>query len=278
MFRGDGAVGRSHIAVAVGIAVLIVAYRMVVRSEIGAGAAWPAVLGALLTFLGSLVLGLAFIEARRGWSPSLQRVERRLRLVFMGVFGGCVLSGTIMSALADAVPNLSAWHPAVVASCALAALAMTQWALAVRRRHPWPPVAATTDSSSALAPATPVKPEERQLAEAIVRLIEVEQAYRDPELRVPDLALRLRSAEHKVSRAITHVLSERNFNQLINRHRIAHACRLLEQSPSQRPILEISLDCGFASLGPFHRAFKAIVGCTPSAYRAARSERAAASA
>ena len=34
-------------------------------------------------------------------------------------------------------------------------------------------------------------------------------------------------------------------------------------------ILDISGDAGFASLGPFNRAFKAATGCTPTAYRAA---------
>ncbi|HBL92121.1 MAG TPA: AraC family transcriptional regulator, partial [Hyphomonas sp.] len=34
-----------------------------------------------------------------------------------------------------------------------------------------------------------------------------------------------------------------------------------------QPILSIAMDCGFGSLGPFNRSFKAMTGLTPSAYR-----------
>jgi hypothetical protein len=44
---------------------------------------------------------------------------------------------------------------------------------------------------------------------------------------------------------------------------------LLAGPGSTSSILEISGRCGFASLGPFNRAFKATMGCTPTAYRAA---------
>ena len=53
-------------------------------------------------------------------------------------------------------------------------------------------------------------------------------------------------------------------------HRIRHACRLLEDPSSTLTVLEISVEPGFASLGPFNRAFKAAMGQTPSAYRACR--------
>ena len=109
--------------------------------------------------------------------------------------------------------------------------------------------------------------EDRKLAAAILRLLDVESIHRDPELRVADLTRRLGTVEHKISRAITHGLGERNFNQLINRYRISEACRLLDDATSTRTILEISGEAGFASLGPFNRAFKAATGLTPSAYR-----------
>jgi AraC-like DNA-binding protein len=66
---------------------------------------------------------------------------------------------------------------------------------------------------------------------------------------------------------INQVLGAPNFNQWVNRYRIEHACRLLREQP-RRSVLDISLDAGFGSLGPFNRAFKAATGCTPSAWRA----------
>jgi AraC-like DNA-binding protein len=36
---------------------------------------------------------------------------------------------------------------------------------------------------------------------------------------------------------------------------------------ADRPILLIAFDCGFASVGPFNRAFKAETGLTPRMFR-----------
>jgi AraC-like DNA-binding protein len=98
--------------------------------------------------------------------------------------------------------------------------------------------------------------------------LEVQQIYREPELKVIDLAHRLGTAEHKLSRLITQALGEKNFNQMLNRHRIAYACGRLADADDGATILDISGDAGFASLGPFNRAFKTAMGCTPTAYRA----------
>jgi AraC-like DNA-binding protein len=37
---------------------------------------------------------------------------------------------------------------------------------------------------------------------------------------------------------------------------------------TDRPVTEVCLDVGFASLGTFSRTFSAVVGASPSAYRA----------
>jgi AraC-like DNA-binding protein len=259
LFRGEGGVQRQHVAIAVGIAALIVGHRIAVGS--GLDARWPAVLGALLTMASSTVLLLAFVEALRGWSPALPRREKRLRIAFMWVYGGSVLSASTVGALAEAEP---AWAPAyriVVTVCALAILVFTHIALVLRRHRPLAQAEPTAASAA-------LKPEDRALAQALVRLFEREAVYRQPELKVGDLARQLDSTEHKVSRAITQALGERNFNQLVNRYRIAHACRLLQASDRAQSVLQISAESGFASLGPFNRAFKAAMGCTPSAYRA----------
>ncbi len=257
LFRGDGGVRRGHIAVAAGIAGLIVTYH-IAQSGVPQ-TRWPTVLGSLLSMASSTMLLLAFAEALRGWSPTMPMAEKRLRLGFMTVYGGCVLTATTVAALAG---RESAWEPvyrAVVPLCALSVLMFTHVALLLRRRPlPAPMVVAGS-----------ARPEDLRLAEAILDQLESHAVYRQPELKVADLARLLDSAEHKVSRAITQVLGERNFNQLVNRYRIAHACRLLQAEEVDRSVLEISAESGFASLGPFNRAFKTAMGCTPSAYRTA---------
>lgn len=264
LFRGDGGVRRPHVLAALGIAMLIILYRVAERTEGGAAGPWTSMVGALLTLASSTVLALAFVEALRGWQPAMPTEEKRLRVVFMAVYGACVLGATLSNALAGSVPALAAARPSVVAGCALAILVFSLWALRLRRRHPWPATAA----SRCATPARDVAPDDRRLADAILRLLEDEQVYREPELRVADLATRLGTVEYRVSRTITQVLAEENFNRLVNRYRIAHACRLLADPTTDGTILEICLASGFASLGPFNRAFKAATGCTPSAYRA----------
>jgi AraC-like DNA-binding protein len=269
LFRGEGGVQRVHVAVALGIALLIMAYRVAEGMSSGNTGEWTTVLSALLTMASSSVLVLAFIEALRGWSATMSMAEKQLRIIFMLVFGTCVLVGTISGALAETMPELALVRHTISCACALLVLLFTHYALHIRRQHPLREAAAFENSKSI---ALNVKPEELSLASAIRHELEVRQVFREPELKVADLAERLNTAEHKVSRVITQVLLERNFNQMINRYRIAHACRLLEDANSTQSVLDISLDCGFASLGPFNRAFKAATGCTPSAYRLKKRE------
>jgi AraC-like DNA-binding protein len=60
----------------------------------------------------------------------------------------------------------------------------------------------------------------------------------------------------------------RNFNAFINQYRLQEA-RAALQDPARREesILGIALACGFQSIGPFNRAFKADAGCTPTEFR-----------
>ena len=268
LFRGPGGVGRPHVAVAIGIAVLIMLYRLAESAGVERG---MAVLGDLLTLASSTVLGLAIVEALRGFDAA-PAGERRLRLAFVAVFGGCLSVGTASGAWAGADPDWAPVHRVLVLGCTLAILGFTHVALHLRRRAPWPrPVESAVDGAAApggTSRATATA-DDLALAATIRRVLEQRALYREPELKVADLAAATGSAEHKVSRAITQGLGERNFNQLVNRHRVAHACRLLE-ADHERSVLEISLDSGFASLGPFNRAFKAITGSTPTAWRAAR--------
>jgi AraC-like DNA-binding protein len=271
LFRGDGGVGRVHLAAAAGIAALIVLYR---AAEAAGASGSMSVLGDLLKLASSTVLVLAFVEALRGWA-TLPPGERRLRVAFMVVYGGCLVGGTVSGALAHANPEWAPMHRFVVLSCASAIVVFTHIALRLRRRQPWPVVAEAATDMEAGTHADAGRElrlpsdEDLALAAAIRDALERRALYSEPELKVADLAAAVGSVEHKVSRAITHGLGERNFNQLVNRYRIEHACRLLLAHPS-RSVLEISGECGFASLGPFNRAFKAAMGCVPSAWRASQ--------
>lgn len=264
LFRGDAGVGRIHVAIAAGVAALIVACRAPGIGPGGPGPIWATGLGGLLEFASAALLSLSFLEALRGWGTLPSRSDRQRRAVFMATFAATVLSVTWVSELvAQGLLDRSAQRIAVGAG-AFAMLLVTQWLLAHHRR-----VQPVRPESAAAAPAPSA--EDLKLADALRRQVAVMQVYREPELKVATLAARLGTAEHRLSRVITQVLGEKNFNQWINRHRIEHACRLLCESRA-RSILEISGDSGFASLGPFNRAFKAATGCTPSAWRARQAD------
>jgi hypothetical protein len=74
--------------------------------------------------------------------------------------------------------------------------------------------------------------------------------------------------EYKVTQCITRSLGFRNFNQMINHWRVQRAKAMLGDARLEHlPVLTIALDCGFGSIGPFNRAFKAQTGMTPTQFR-----------
>lgn len=54
------------------------------------------------------------------------------------------------------------------------------------------------------------------------------------------------------------------FNDYLNQYRINAACEMLTNTDCS--ILQCAMDCGYSSVRSFNRAFKAILGITPSAY------------
>lgn len=92
--------------------------------------------------------------------------------------------------------------------------------------------------------------------------------YRETGLTITALAARLDYPEHQLRRLINGHLGYRNFSAFLNRYRVDEAKRRLGDARYARtPILTIALDLGYASLGPFNRAFKELAGVTPSDYR-----------
>lgn len=266
LFRGERSVRFRHLLLAAGVALLIAIHR---GSAMHAEASPPVltvVIDALLTLTSTSLLALSFLEPLRGWSPQWKPVERRMRLSFIALYGGSVLSTTLLGALANAFPALSPWRASVVALCASVMIVFTHFALRHRRRVPAPSNERDHPPSRKLV-AAPCEDDVR-LAALLQHHLEVLQVYREPDLRVAELAVRLGTVEHRLSKLIPQRLGEKNFNQLLNRYRVAHACKLLAMPDGFENILHVSGESGFASLGPFNRAFKARVGCTPTVYRA----------
>lgn len=106
------------------------------------------------------------------------------------------------------------------------------------------------------------------LSARIRAVMERDALYLDRDLKVADLARALNTADDKVTQSITGDLGHANFNQMINTYRIEAACDLLrDDTAAARSILDVAMASGFASPGPFNRAFKAQTGLTPTAFR-----------
>lgn len=261
LFGGPRAIRPAHVAVAGAVTLLLLAHRAAAAALPGSPVATA--VEALLTLGSSAMVVLIPVEALRGFTAQPAR-ERRRRAGFVAVVLASIGGTSVLTALADTVPAWAPWRQLAIAIAVLAIFALTRRLLRARRAAPVRP---TVPDASPVPAAPPVTDDDRALAAAVLRALQVDRLHRQPELKVADLARHVGSAEHRVSRVITRVLGERNVQQLLNRHRIADACDLLVAHPA-RAILAISEQAGFASLGPFNRAFKAETGCTPSAWRA----------
>ena len=121
------------------------------------------------------------------------------------------------------------------------------------------------------SPPQPAASEPHRRDGALISRIEAAMAegiWREEGLTIGALATRLAVPEHRLRRAINSDLGHRNFSSFINRERIAAAkAQLADPALCGKTVLEIAYDGGFASLGPFNRAFRAETGQSPTEYR-----------
>lgn len=186
--------------------------------------------------------------------------ERRFRILYSGIYAA-ILAVAVLAV--DGAPDGSAASQLsipVKVVCAIAAVFGYGLALGHRKRHP-------LVDPKARASRKPVASDPRLEAQLIM-LMRDKGLYAEADLRVADLARLTGEPEYKVTQCITGALGYPNFNQMVNGYRIEEAKRrLVDPALAHLPILTIALDCGFGSIGPFNRAFKADTGMTPQEFR-----------
>ena len=113
-----------------------------------------------------------------------------------------------------------------------------------------------------------LSPLEQSVLTRLNRRFQPERLYAQTSLTISELAELLGTQEHVLRRVINYGLGFRNFSDFLHVHRLNEASRRL-RDPEQRrvPVLTIALDVGYASIGPFNRAFRERFGVTPSEYR-----------
>ncbi len=111
------------------------------------------------------------------------------------------------------------------------------------------------------------RPRAEVYAAKLLRLMEIEKPFANPELKLHELAQKLDLPPHHLSQLLNEKLGQ-NFFDFINQYRIAEAQKLLADPEKQRyTILSLALEAGFNNKASFNTAFKKHTGMTPSAYR-----------
>ncbi len=100
----------------------------------------------------------------------------------------------------------------------------------------------------------------------IIRYIEKEKPYLDPNINLTKFSFALNACSHNISLTIN-IKFDKNFFDFINYYRVEEAKRILESFDKNKYNLNmIYQDCGFNSKSSFYRAFKKFTRSTPSEY------------
>ncbi len=114
--------------------------------------------------------------------------------------------------------------------------------------------------------------EAERIRAQLVRAMEVDELYLDPDLRLSDLGERLGVTRNQLSYVINKTL-KKNFYDFVNEYRVRRVLDLMkEQSYDDKKIIALAFDAGFNSKPAFNTVFKKYTGVTPSAYRGGRKK------
>ncbi len=105
-----------------------------------------------------------------------------------------------------------------------------------------------------------------ELMSRIIQLMETQQLYLNPELKVTDVADALGVHRNVVS-AYINAQQGCTFNQFVNNYRLQHTKELLRQ-PFDIKMATVAMESGFANERTFFRVFKAETGMTPKEWAA----------
>lgn len=103
-----------------------------------------------------------------------------------------------------------------------------------------------------------------KMREKLVSFMSAERPYLEPNLTLTDLA-RMLGVNSTVLSYVINQGFDKNFNDLINEHRVAEVKSKLLRSEDS--VLSIAFDSGFNSKATFNRAFKKFTGLSPKEYQ-----------
>ncbi len=230
----------------------------------GSPAGW---MSPLRDLAGLALVGHGLFVAWRGRDADLMEKRRSFRLLFVALVGSLIgiiiLSELVLELLgfddgSEALrlaASISIW--AIVTFLGLQLLSLRQDSLLV---------ALANTSKPEETPS--IDPADQALFQKLQRAMGDDEVFRTEGLTIGILAQKLSTPEHQLRKLINQGLGYKNFNAFLNQYRIAAAKgQLADPEHARKQVLTIALEAGYASLGPFNRAFKEATGQTPSAYR-----------
>lgn len=228
--------------------------------------AWcEAIWGAYIAMQMMMVTHI-LVVAWRGWRGDLVAQRRRLRPIL--AVSACVY---VLEVAARDMGWLNALPPASVdvAQAGLLAVLALGTTLVLLRAEPQL-VAAQSETPARLASPQPLDltPADRLILARLDKAMDENEVWRGEDLSIGSLAALVGAPEHRLRKLINGVLGHRNFADYVNGRRI-EAAKIALADPEQalKSVSTIAYELGFGSLGPFNRAFRAVVGVTPSAWR-----------
>lgn len=218
-------------------------------------------------FSAALVVHVLMV-AWRGWRDDLVDQRRRLRAPLAAAAAGYVL---IQAACDLGWPAaVRALDASLVQAFLLAGLGLGA-GLALLRVEPLLvelPTSTGQPQSAAPGESLSLSPADRLVLARLERAMTQDEVWRGEDLSIGALAALVGAPEHRLRKLINGMLGHRNFADYVNSRRIAAAkIALADPELALKSVSAIAYELGFASLGPFNRAFRAETGATPSAWR-----------
>lgn len=117
-----------------------------------------------------------------------------------------------------------------------------------------------------VSPEAPVKKPDQQLIDRLLRYMETEKPYLDPELTLSSLAKRLSLSRSLLSQLINEGVGD-NFYNFVNKYRVEQVKEFMNDPAMKHfNLLGLALEAGFKSKSTFNLIFKRFTGLTPTEY------------
>jgi AraC-like DNA-binding protein len=231
---------------------------------------------AIPALLQTLFVGFALFWLLRGWQEDLVEARRKLRWAFLVIIGTFMFVVTVLERLLIPWDSVATFYVHVALSILGAVLSIILLLTSFQSGEPSyidPFRGEQVRAPESEANTNPSNSAQDAAIAAVHRAFADQRVYREGELTIASLAIKLAMPEYRLRKLIHEQLGYRNFNALLHNYRIAEACQdLADPAKNTLPILTIALTVGYNSINPFNRAFRDAKGMTPSAYRARAQE------